>query len=52
MKLSNLLIFIGLSIYGGMTTLNIDNAAHVGGLVGGFLLAVILYKKKMKISVA
>jgi len=39
-----LLIFYAL--YMGIRGENIDNAAHVAGLLGGFLLAVILYEKK------
>ncbi len=31
-----------LSLYGGFTSTNIDNAAHVGGLVGGFLCTILL----------
>lgn len=29
------------SLYGGFTTVNVDNAAHVGGLIYGFLLVII-----------
>lgn len=39
-----LLIFYAL--YSGITGENIDNAAHIVGLLGGFLLAVILYERK------
>ncbi len=39
-----LLIFYAL--YSGITGENIDNAAHIAGLLGGFLLAVILYERK------
>ncbi len=39
-----LLIFYAL--YSGITGQNIDNAAHITGLLGGFLLAVILYERK------
>src|SRR5262249_52960462 len=34
-RLWPLLIFTGLSLYGGATNPRIDNAAHVGGLVSG-----------------
>lgn len=40
-----LLLLIGYSIFSGITGEGIDNAAHIGGLIMGFLLAVLLYKK-------
>ena len=29
------------SLYGGFVTVNVDNAAHIGGLLVGFLLLII-----------
>lgn len=29
------------SLYGGFATVNVDNAAHIGGLLVGFLLLII-----------
>ncbi len=37
-------LYIILSIYSGMTSQGIDNAAHVGGLLAGLILAFILYR--------
>ena len=37
-----LLAWIALSLYSGFTAQNIDNAAHVGGLVTGFLAGLLL----------
>jgi len=34
-----------LSLYLGYTSTGVDNMAHLGGLVSGFVLAVILYRK-------
>ena len=34
------------SLYLGFTSTDIDNMAHVGGLLAGFLLGILLYKKK------
>ena len=34
-----------LSLYYGFTAQGVDNAAHIGGLVSGFLLAVLTYWK-------
>lgn len=36
------LLFIGISIYSGMQDTSIDNAAHVGGLVTGFLICAVM----------
>lgn len=44
--LPKLLLMIGYSIFSGLTSAGIDNAAHLGGLITGFLLAVLLYRKK------
>ena len=38
-----LALFVACSLYFGFTSTGIDNAAHVGGLVLGFLLAAIFY---------
>lgn len=35
-------LMIALSLYSGFTALNVDNAAHVGGLVTGFLAGIIV----------
>ncbi len=36
-------IMLALSLYIGFTEGGVDNAAHVGGLIAGFLLALLLY---------
>lgn len=46
-----LLFMIGVSLYYGFTSEGVDNFAHIGGLLAGFLLAVLLYwKRKQKTS--
>lgn len=42
------MIMIILSLYFGFTSVggNVDNAAHIGGICGGFLLGILLYRKK------
>ncbi len=45
-SLQRLLMMAVLTIYYGATASGIDNAAHVGGLLAGFVLAVVLYHKK------
>lgn len=41
-----MVIMAVLSLYFGFASTGVDNAAHVGGLASGFLLAVLLYRKK------
>lgn len=41
------LFLIGYTLYSGLSNIDyVDNAAHFGGLAAGFLLTVILYRKK------
>lgn len=40
-----LIILLVLTLYFGFTSTGVDNAAHVGGALTGFLLSVILYRK-------
>ncbi|MBP3570127.1 MAG: rhomboid family intramembrane serine protease [Lachnospiraceae bacterium] len=41
-----MLLFIVLSVYAGFVDQGVDNAAHVAGLIAGFLLAIVLYRKR------
>lgn len=41
-----MLIMVALSLYFGLTSSGVDNLAHIGGLVSGFLLAVVLYRRR------
>lgn len=41
-----ILLMVGLSLYFGFVSTGVDNYAHVGGLVTGFLAAVLLYRRK------
>lgn len=40
-----LLVMVFLSLYFGFTSTGVDNFAHVGGLIGGFVMAMLLYHK-------
>lgn len=40
-----LLLMALLSLFEGFTSVGVDNAAHVGGMVFGLLLAVLLYRR-------
>ena len=41
-----MLFMVALGLYFGFTSSGVDNTAHIGGLVCGFLLAVVLYRRK------
>lgn len=41
-----MMILVFLSLYFGLTSSGVDNWAHIGGLVSGFILALILYRRK------
>lgn len=43
-----ILVMAAFSLYFGFTSSGVDNAAHVGGLIAGFLLALLLYHPKKK----
>ena len=43
-----LLFMIVISLYYGITSVDVDNWAHIGGLAMGFVLAIILYWKPRK----
>lgn len=43
LSVKQIVIMAILSLYFGFTSSGVDNAAHVGGLLSGFVLAVILY---------
>lgn len=43
-----MLIMVGLSLYFGFASSGIDNAAHIGGLVCGFLAAAVLYHRRRR----
>lgn len=40
-----LLFMLALCMYYGITTAGVDNCAHAGGVAGGFLLCMLLYRK-------
>ena len=42
---SRVLLVIALSIYHGFQSTGVDNVAHIGGALGGILLANMLYRK-------
>ena len=41
-----MLVMVMLSLYFGLTSSGVDNWAHIGGLISGFVMAVILYRGK------
>jgi rhomboid protease GluP len=45
-----MLVFILLSVYAGFVDQGVDNAAHVAGLISGFLLAMLFCRKRQVVS--
>ena len=43
MSIKKLVVFVAISIYGGITTQGTDNAAHIGGLIAGAVTALVMY---------
>jgi rhomboid protease GluP len=41
-----IVLFIVFSLYGGIQNAEIDQAAHIGGFLGGIILALILYRRR------
>lgn len=46
LTMKRFLLMMALSLYYGFSTTGVDNAAHVGGLICGFLLGILLYRKE------
>lgn len=45
-----IIIFVFLSLYSGFSSQGVDNLAHIGGFISGFLLAILLYRKPKEIT--
>lgn len=43
-----MIVFAALSLYGGFVEQYTDNAAHLGGMAAGFLLAMLLYRGRRR----
>ena len=48
LNIRGIVIMIALSLYYGFTSTGVDNWCHIGGLIGGFLLSLLLYRRKEK----
>lgn len=46
LSVRGMLIMLALSLYFGFTSSGVDNWAHVGGAAGGFIFAMLLYRRK------
>lgn len=46
MSLRRIIMFVFFSIYGGITSEGIDNMAHIGGIISGFIICMLLYRVK------
>ena len=46
LNIRGIVIMIALSLYYGFTSTGVDNWCHVGGLISGFFLSLLLYRRK------
>ncbi len=46
MSLVRVLFLVCYCLFGGMTEERVDNAAHIGGLIAGILIAILIYRKQ------
>ena len=46
---TQMILFVILSLYGGVVNSQIDQAAHVGGFLAGVILSILLYRKQRRI---
>ncbi len=44
MTIQRMLLLVGFSVYFGLVSTGVANAAHVGGLLSGFLLSLLFYR--------
>lgn len=42
-----LLFMVVLTLYLGFTSTGVNNSAHIGGVLAGFILAIVLYRKSL-----
>ena len=43
-----MILFVIMSLYGGLSNQGVDNAAHFGGLIAGFILSILMYRRPKK----
>ena len=43
MNPANVALMAGYSLFAGFTDIGVDNAAHIGGLIMGFIIAAVIY---------
>lgn len=51
LTITQMLVMLAFSLYFGFVATNVANTAHIGGLISGFLLSVLLYRKPADASI-
>ena len=50
LTIRDMVIMVGIMLYLGFTSTGVDNMAHLGGLLSGFIATIILYRGPKKIA--
>lgn len=48
LSMRQILVMVAFSLYFGFTSSGVDNAAHIGGMIAGFVLAVLIWHPRKK----
>ena len=48
LSMRQILVMAAFSLYFGFTSSGVDNAAHIGGMIAGFVLAVLIWHPRKK----
>ena len=48
LSMRQILVMAVFSLYFGFTSSGVDNAAHIGGMIAGFVLAVLIWHPRKK----
>lgn len=50
LSMRQVLVMAAFSLYFGFTSSGVDNAAHVGGMIAGFVIAVLVWHPSSRVK--